>query len=97
MIAGACVFPLMSVGIIDASMPRTPSIPRTRSCVSTTAISSFPILQDPTGWLGRFAIRPQFRRQGFGAAGIHQICPVVRSVGSRELWVFAGSHDEVSI
>jgi hypothetical protein len=37
MIAGACVFPLMSVGIIDASMPRSPSIPRTRSCVSTTA------------------------------------------------------------
>jgi GNAT superfamily N-acetyltransferase len=38
-------------------------------------------------WLGWFAIRPQFRRQGFGTAAIHQLCHAARSAGSIELWV----------
>ena len=47
-------------------------------------------------WLGWFAIRPQFRRQGFGSAAIHQLYDVARNAGSRELWVYTGSHDEVA-
>ena len=39
-------------------------------------------------WLGWFAIRPQFRRQGFGAAAIHQLSGVARNIGSTELWVY---------
>ena len=47
-------------------------------------------------WLGWFAIRPQFRRQGFGTAAIHQLCHVARSTGSKELWIYTDSHDEVA-
>ncbi len=47
-------------------------------------------------WLGWFAIRPQFRRQGFGTAAIRQICRIARSAGSAELWVYTGSHDDVA-
>src|ERR1700750_2865202 len=47
-------------------------------------------------WLGWFAIRPQFRRQGFGTAAIHQLCHAARSAGSTELLVYTGSHDDVA-
>jgi GNAT superfamily N-acetyltransferase len=47
-------------------------------------------------WLGWFAIRPQFRRQGFGSAAIHQLCNVARTAGSTELWVYTGSQDGVA-
>ena len=50
MIDGADVLPLMSVGMIDASITRRPPSPWTRSCVSTTASGSLPILHEPTGW-----------------------------------------------
>jgi GNAT superfamily N-acetyltransferase len=39
-------------------------------------------------WLGWFAIRPQFRRQGFGTAAIRQLSRLVRDTGSKELWVY---------
>ena len=38
-------------------------------------------------WLGWFAIRHQFRRQGFGTAAIDELCRIARSTGSTELWV----------
>jgi GNAT superfamily N-acetyltransferase len=47
-------------------------------------------------WLGWFAIRPQFRRAGFGTAAIHQLYDVARTAGSTELWVYTSSHDEVA-
>jgi ribosomal protein S18 acetylase RimI-like enzyme len=47
-------------------------------------------------WLGWFAIRPQFRRQGFGTAAIQQICSTACGLGSTELWVYTGSHDDVA-
>ena len=50
MIDGALVLPEVSVGMIEASATRSPSIPWTRSSLSTTAIGSAPILQVPTGW-----------------------------------------------
>jgi len=45
-------------------------------------------------WLGWFAIRPQFRRQGFGSAALHTICRIARNAGSTELWVYTGQEDE---
>ena len=49
MMAGALVLPEVSVGMIEASATRSPSMPRTRSRSSTTAMASWPILQVPTG------------------------------------------------
>ena len=46
---GALVLPPIKVGIIDASTTLNPSMPCTLRELSTTAISSLPILQVPTG------------------------------------------------
>jgi len=47
-------------------------------------------------WLGWFAIRPKFRRQGFGTAAIHQLYPIARSAGSKEVLVYTDSNDVVA-
>jgi RimJ/RimL family protein N-acetyltransferase len=47
-------------------------------------------------WLGWFAVRPQFRRQGFGTAAIHQLSRVARNAGSTELWVYTGSDNNIA-
>ena len=46
---GAWVWPRTVLGITEASATRSPSIPRTRSCGSTTLASSLPIRQVPSG------------------------------------------------
>ena len=48
MIDGAFVLPVVTIGIIDASATRRPSMPCTRSRGSTTAAASVPILHVPT-------------------------------------------------
>ena len=47
-------------------------------------------------WLGWFAIRPQFRRQGFGTAAIHQLCDAARAAGPTELWIYTSLHDDAA-
>jgi RimJ/RimL family protein N-acetyltransferase len=47
-------------------------------------------------WLGWFAIRPKFRRQGFGTAAIHQLSYLARNGSSTELWVYTGSNDNIA-
>jgi ribosomal protein S18 acetylase RimI-like enzyme len=47
-------------------------------------------------WLGWFAIRPQFRRRGFGTAAIDELCRTARNTGSTELWVYTGSNDNIA-
>ena len=49
MMVGALVLPPTSIGMTEASTIRSPCSPRTRSFGSTTAVSSTPILQVPTG------------------------------------------------
>src|SRR6185437_8108376 len=46
----ALVLPPMMLGNAEASTTRNPSIPRTRSCESTTEFASVPIRQVLTGW-----------------------------------------------
>ena len=46
--------------------------------------------------VGWFAIRPEFRRQGFGTAAIHQFCDAARTAGSTELWDYTGLQDAVA-
>ncbi len=50
MIDGALVLPPIRVGMIEASTTRRPAMPRTLSSGSTTAPSSTPMRQVPTGW-----------------------------------------------
>jgi len=55
-----------------------------------------PGMPSHVAWLGWFAIRPQFRRQGFGTAAIHQLCDAARAAGSTELLVYTGLQDAVA-
>jgi ribosomal protein S18 acetylase RimI-like enzyme len=47
-------------------------------------------------WLGWFAIRPQFRRQGFGSAAIRRLCATARNASFKELWVYTGREDDIA-
>ena len=47
---GELVLPEVMVGMMEASATRRPARPRTFRRGSTTAVSSLPILQVPTGW-----------------------------------------------
>src|SRR6218665_3831349 len=66
---GALVLPLVMVGMAPASTTRSPAMPRTRSCGSSTAIgtSSRPIFVVPVGWKMGVAMSPA-RRAGTSAA-----------------------------
>jgi ribosomal protein S18 acetylase RimI-like enzyme len=47
-------------------------------------------------WLGWFAVRPQFRRQGFGSAAIRELFATARDTAFHELWVYTGREDEIA-
>jgi GNAT superfamily N-acetyltransferase len=47
-------------------------------------------------WLGWFAIRPEFRRRGFGRAAIIAVCDFARQLSCRELWVYTDDTDTVA-
>jgi RimJ/RimL family protein N-acetyltransferase len=47
-------------------------------------------------WLGWFAVRPKFRRKGFGSAAIHATVDCARTMGCKELWVYTGASDEAA-
>ena len=64
MTLGACVWPRMIVGMIEASATRRPSTPRTRSCGSTTLASSLPIRQVPDGVIQRVRHRRRAPARG---------------------------------
>ena len=62
MIDGAFVFPVVTVGMTDASATRRPSMPCTRSRGPTTAAASPPILHVPTWWWYVIAVSRTYRR-----------------------------------
>ncbi len=47
-------------------------------------------------WLGWFAIRPKFRRQGFGSAAIHAIADHARTISCKELWVYTDRSADIA-
>ena len=50
MMVGALVFPVVTIGITEASTTRSPSMPCTRHSASTTDIGSPPMRQVEVGW-----------------------------------------------
>jgi ribosomal protein S18 acetylase RimI-like enzyme len=47
-------------------------------------------------WLGWFAIRPQFRRRGFGSAAIRLLASPARAIDCKEIWVYTGAEDHIA-
>ena len=47
-------------------------------------------------WLGWFAIRPEFRRLGFGRAAIIAVCDFARHLSCKELWVYTDAIDTIA-
>jgi RimJ/RimL family protein N-acetyltransferase len=45
-------------------------------------------------WLGWFAIRPMFRRRGFGSAAIHVLAEYAETIDYKELWVYTDGANE---
>jgi ribosomal protein S18 acetylase RimI-like enzyme len=47
-------------------------------------------------WLGWFAIRPQFRRRGFGSAAIRYLTSRALIINCREIWVYTSVGDHIA-
>jgi GNAT superfamily N-acetyltransferase len=47
-------------------------------------------------WLGWFAIRPQFRRRGFGSAAIRSLASHALMINCREIWVYTSAGDHIA-
>jgi RimJ/RimL family protein N-acetyltransferase len=47
-------------------------------------------------WLGWFAIRPQFRRRGFGSAAIHSLVSYALNIKCTEIWVYTNFDDHIA-
>jgi len=48
-------------------------------------------------WVGWFAIRPGFRRQGFGKSAMDALIDFAKSIQAKELWVYTGSADDIAV
>lgn len=48
-------------------------------------------------WVGWFAIRPGFRRHGFGKSAMYALIEFARRIGLEELWVYTGSSDDIAV
>ena len=48
-------------------------------------------------WVGWFAIRPSFRRQGFGKSAMYALIDFAKSIQVKELWVYTGSADDIAV
>lgn len=48
-------------------------------------------------WIGWFAIRPGFRRQGFGKSAMDALIGFAKSIQAKELWVYTGSADDIAV
>jgi ribosomal protein S18 acetylase RimI-like enzyme len=47
-------------------------------------------------WLGWFAIRPQFRRRGFGSAAIRSLASRAKTINCKEIWVYTDVGDHIA-
>jgi ribosomal protein S18 acetylase RimI-like enzyme len=48
-------------------------------------------------WIGWFAIRPRFRRQGYGKSAMCALIKFAQSIAAKELWVYTGSSDDIAV
>src|SRR5208282_4505321 len=64
--------------------------------VGVSGLYRQPAMPSDICWIGWLAIRPQFRRQGFGTAAIHSLVNTARTINCREIWVYTGSDDHIA-
>ena len=56
-----------------------------------------PGMPETVCWVGWFAIRPHFRRQGFGKSAMYALIDFARHIAAKELWVYTGSSDNIAV
>ena len=54
-------------------------------------------MSQTVSWVGWFAIRPRFQRQGFGTHAMYALYDSAQSIGSQELWVYTGKLDHIAV
>jgi RimJ/RimL family protein N-acetyltransferase len=64
--------------------------------VGVSGLYRQPGMPSNTCWLGWFAIRPEFRRRGFGRAAIIALCDFAHNLACKELWVYTGAADNIA-
>ena len=64
--------------------------------VGVSGLYRQPGMPSNTCWLGWFAIRPEFRRRGFGRAAITAVCDFAGHLTCKELWVYTGATDKIA-
>jgi RimJ/RimL family protein N-acetyltransferase len=65
-----------------------------KEIVGVSGLYRLPATPKHVCWLGWFAIRPLFRRQGFGSGAIHLLSDYARRLCYKELWVYTESPNE---
>jgi GNAT superfamily N-acetyltransferase len=65
--------------------------------VGVSGLYRQPGMADNVCWVGWFAIRPRFRRQGFGRIAMYALIDFAKSIAVKELWVYAGAADDIAV
>jgi ribosomal protein S18 acetylase RimI-like enzyme len=65
--------------------------------VGVSGLYREPGMPEAVCWVGWVGIRPRFRRQGFGTRAMYLLWDFARSIASQELWVCAGSLDDIAV
>jgi RimJ/RimL family protein N-acetyltransferase len=65
--------------------------------VGVSRLNRQPGMAHNVSWVGWFAIRPSFRRQGLGKSAMYALIDFAKSIQVKELWVYTGSADDIAV
>jgi GNAT superfamily N-acetyltransferase len=65
--------------------------------VGVSGLYRQPEMEETVYWVGRFGIRPRFRRHGFGTGAMYALIGFADSLCCRELRVYTGLSDHVAV